>query len=76
MIKLSWRQEAKTFESRQIINPRLLELETAKQILEEVFHARPSDVEDMIQRRLEENNLSRDIRSEDAQWPQEFCLSK
>jgi hypothetical protein len=76
VIKLSWRQEAKTFEPRQIINPRLLELETAKQILEEVFHARPSDVEDMIQRRLEENNLSSDTRPEDVQWPQEFCLSK
>lgn len=33
---------------------RALQLETAKQILSEVFHARPSDVEDMIMRRLEE----------------------
>jgi hypothetical protein len=58
-----------------MINPRLLELETAKEILEEVFHARPSDVEDMIQRRLEENNLNM-YRSGEAQWPQEFCLSE
>jgi hypothetical protein len=35
---------------------RALELETAKQILAEVFHARPSDVEDMIMRRLEERS--------------------
>jgi hypothetical protein len=41
-------------------------LETAKEILEEVFHARSSDVEDMIQRRLEEKSWSRDIRFEEA----------
>jgi hypothetical protein len=29
-------------------------LETAKQIIQEIFHARPSDVEEMIQNRLEE----------------------
>jgi hypothetical protein len=46
----------------------------AKLILEEGFHTRPSDVEDMIQRRLEENNLSRDIRSEEAHRLQEFRL--
>jgi len=33
-----------------------LELETAKKILVEVFHARPSDVEDMIQRRLDDKS--------------------
>jgi hypothetical protein len=31
---------------------RALQLETAKQILAEVFHARSSDVEDMIMKRL------------------------
>jgi hypothetical protein len=38
---------------KRMISPRLLELETAKEILKEIFHARSSDVEDMIQRRLE-----------------------
>jgi hypothetical protein len=33
-----------------MVNPMLLELETAKQILEEFFHARLSYVEDKIQR--------------------------
>jgi hypothetical protein len=47
---------ARTFEPRQKINPRLLELETAKEILEEVFHARPSDMEDMIDKRLDEKS--------------------
>ena len=39
-----------------MVDARTLELETAKQILAEVFHARPSDVEDMIMRRLEERS--------------------
>jgi hypothetical protein len=38
-----------------------MELETAKEILAEVFGARPSDVEEMIQARLEERR-----------WPQRF----
>ena len=42
---------------------RTLELETAKQILAEVFHARPSDVEDMIMRRLEEKYRLEDSSS-------------
>ena len=45
-----------------MVNPRLLELQTAKQILEEIFHARPSDVEDMIQRRLEEKSWREEAR--------------
>jgi hypothetical protein len=49
--------------------------ETAKQILEEIFHARPSDVEEMIQMRLEEKNWSHESRQgEEELWPREFCL--
>ncbi len=43
------------------------ELETAKEILAEVFHARPADVEEMIQSRLEE----RDWLEEKEIWPEE-----
>ena len=71
MIELLWRRKVMPLEPRRKVNPRILELETAKQILEEVFHARPSDIEDMIQRRLEEK-----IWTEEEQWPQEFCLSE
>jgi hypothetical protein len=39
-----------------LANIRYLELEAAKEILKEVFHTRPSDIEDMIQRRLEEKH--------------------
>jgi len=46
-----------------------LELETAKEILGEIFHARPNEVEEMIQKRMEE----RDWR-EEGLWPATFCL--
>jgi hypothetical protein len=35
------------------VNLQVLELQTAKEILAEIFRARPEDIEDMIQRRLE-----------------------
>ncbi|MFA6371150.1 MAG: hypothetical protein WCW68_00850 [Methanothrix sp.] len=53
-----WRQRAKPIEPRRAVSIRVLELETAKEILAEVFHARPGEVEEMIQRRLEERNWS------------------
>ena len=77
MIKWSLGREAKPIEPRRTINLRLLELETAKEILEEIFHARPSDIEDMIQRRLEEKSWSKESwTEEESQWPQEFCLGE
>jgi hypothetical protein len=73
MIKLSWRRESRNFEPRQKVNSRRMKLETAKQILEEIFHARPSDVEDMIQRRLEEKNCSeKSWHEEEELWPSEL----
>ena len=44
-----------------------IELQTAKEILAEIFRARPEDVEDMIQRRLEEKS-----RCEEHEWPAAF----
>ena len=43
---------------RPVVNPRLLALETAKEIMAEVFGARPSDAEEMIRLRLEERSWS------------------
>jgi len=40
---------------RPVVNPRLLALETAKEILAEVFGARPSDVEEIMQRIADSN---------------------
>ena len=73
MIRWSWKREARIFEPRQKVNPRLLELQTAKEILEEIFRARPSDVEDMINKRLEEKNCSEKILHEEEElWPANF----
>ncbi|MGD0952587.1 MAG: hypothetical protein ABR985_09360 [Methanotrichaceae archaeon] len=41
-----------------VINPMLLELKMAKEIVAEIVHARPSKVEKIIQRRLEDMNRS------------------
>jgi hypothetical protein len=56
-MKLPWKQEAILIRHRPV-GTKQLELEAAKQILSEVFHARPADVEEMIQRRLDERNCS------------------
>jgi hypothetical protein len=48
-----WARDARLIEPRPVINPKVLELQTAKEIREEVFHARTDEVEEMIQRRLE-----------------------
>ena len=75
MIKLPWKREARPLEPRPMVNPRLMELQTDKQILEEIFHARPSDVDEMIQIRLEEKNWSKESWQEEVEeiWPREFC---
>ena len=66
-----WKRESILVQPR-LASTKQMELETAKQILSEVFHARPSDVEEMIQRRLEEKNSP--IECEDVLWPSMFCL--
>jgi hypothetical protein len=53
--KLSWRPKAeRKVYCRNGPDRRILELETAKEILEEVFAATSEDIEDMIQLRLAE----------------------
>ena len=64
-----WRQ-ARPVEPRPMVS-RATELETAKEILAEVFHARPGEVEEMIQRRLEESGPA---EREEGRWPATFCL--
>ena len=41
-------------ELRRAVSTRVMELETAKEILAKVFHARPGEVEETIKRRLVE----------------------
>jgi hypothetical protein len=66
-----WWQQARPIEPRRAVNIRAQELETAKEILAEVFHARPGEVEEMIQRRLEESGPE---ERELGLWPATFCV--
>jgi hypothetical protein len=72
-MRLPWKQKARQINSRPV-STKALELETAKEILSEVFHARPADVEEMIQMRLEERSCL--DRHEDGLWPATFCLGE
>ena len=62
-MRLLWRREVKP---RPMVGLKVLELQTAKEILAEVFHARPADVEEMIKIRLEERSLP----DEENIWPE------
>jgi hypothetical protein len=55
-------------------DPKAMELETAKEILVEVFRVRLSEVDEMIQNRFDEVSSQEDYHKEDGLWPQEFCL--
>jgi hypothetical protein len=55
-------------------NPKALELQTAKEILAEVFGVRLSEVDEMIQKRFEEVHVQEACCEEDGLWPQEFWL--
>jgi len=52
---------------------RVVELEMAKEILVEVFHARPCEVEKMIQRRLEESGPE---EREEDRGTATFCVGE
>jgi len=51
--------------AHDVVNPRMLELEVAKEILSELFDIRTSEVDEMIRQRMEERTL----------YGQEFYLS-
>jgi len=71
-MRLLWRKEARLIKPKPMVGRNVQELQTAKEILAEVFHTRPADVEEMIQRRLEEKNSP--VEYEDVLWPATFCL--
>ena len=70
-----WIREARLIEPSSVINPKVLELQTAKEILAEVFHARPGEVEEMIQMRLEESEPEEE-ECQEGLWPATFCLGE
>jgi hypothetical protein len=58
------------------VDLRVLELQVAKEILAEIFGARISDVEEMIQIRYEVVCSEANSYKETDQWPQEFLLGE
>ncbi len=79
MIRWPAMPKLKRIKTRHAASTSVLELETAKEILAEVFHARPGDVEEMIQWRLVERSWIekteiRPKRREEVLWPVAFQL--
>ena len=77
---ISWhRRDArpKPLGTKKEVDPRLQELQAAKEILAEIFHARPEDIEDMIQSRLEERSWAvEQTPASDGLWPVAFSLGE
>jgi hypothetical protein len=74
-----WRRQGAIEPRRVAVSTGAMELETAKEILAEVFAARPGEVEEMIQNRLEEREPEENIRSEkrgEKLWPATFCVGE
>jgi hypothetical protein len=57
-----------------VLDPKILELQAAKEILAEVFRIRISKVDEMIQSRFEDASYQDDCREGNGLWPQEFRL--
>ena len=55
-------------------NPKALELQTAKEILAEVFGVKLTEVDEMIQNRFEAAGNDDVVSKENGLWPQEFWL--
>ncbi len=64
LIKSSQKRVVKRFETAQWVDPKALELQTAMEILAEVFGIRTSEVEEMLQQRCEERE----------EWPERFWI--
>lgn len=56
------------------VNPTILELQAAKEILAEVFQVRVSDVEEMILSRYDDVRYEENSSEDGELWPKEFLL--
>lgn len=72
-MRLPWKRDAVLAQTMPV-SLKKLELEAAKQILSEVFQVRPGDVEEMIQKRLEEKIWPEG--HENGPFPAMFCLGE
>jgi hypothetical protein len=58
------------------VDPKILELQAAKEILAEVFQVRVSDVEEMILSRYEDVRYEENSSEDGELWPKEFLLER
>lgn len=58
------------------MNPKLLELQAAMEILAEVFGISTPQVEEMLRQRSEVEIPSCEGEGEVALWPESFCLAE
>lgn len=75
--RIKWPQKKLAVEHRlsaSRMDLRILELQTAKEILGEIFGVRIRDVEEMIQNRYENVPCEENSCEETEQWPREFSL--
>ena len=56
------------------VDPMILELQAAKEILAEVFRVRVSEVEEMILNRYDDVRYEENSSEEEELWPREFQL--
>ncbi len=70
-MKSPWEIKLRSFRPKRFTSTKQLELETAKEILAEVFHVRHRDVDEMIQIRLERRD-----QQDKLLWPTDFCLDE
>ncbi len=69
--------ESRLPKPKEKANLKLMELRAAKEILAEIFNARPEDIEDMIKSRIEERSWAdRHVQESDELWPVAFCLGE
>ena len=73
-MRRSRKQPVKSGVPLDAIPSKVLELETAKEILAEVFRVRLSEVDEMIESRFETTCYGDVNSNEDRLWPQEFWL--
>jgi len=73
-MRFPWWKGAKAIESRRVVSSKTEELETAKEILAEVFQVRLWEVEQMLLKRLEEQSDHQEYQ--EGQWPATFCLGE
>jgi len=73
-MRLPWREEVRQVHPTLPVNIKAQELDTAKEILAEVFHIKPVDVEEMIQKRLKDRCWQEE--REDGLWSATFCLGE